>query len=603
MRILKVAALLWLCVSCAMVTMAQERPRLRPARGGLPADLEAPAVTPAFISENWRTFTIRVVTVGELDREVKAAINNKNNFSFYEVALKLDSCLISNEADTGKCFKSLPGCFEHQTLKDTGELQLTLASAPNLATKALMVVIKDVPHLVNNERKLLPLIIRFDVAPASVLLISASNPDNQRREVLVTTNRPIKAAEEITIYRQRIKLDKEFKFVQEEEPYSAKLIPNRPPPFHAFRLARKLTAGKEHDLKLDAKEGGLKDAHSGVPVEVASTISLSGGVPSNAPSPRISIALASVAGVHQKPIFEFSGKATLLKQPAWQEFEFRPTISFDIGFNSTRASNSILTDTLFAREFEPSQVMKQLEPDDNCKVAFRCANSYRNFKATPWHWLNKLELAFGPRTETDRNFTRHNVLGKVSLAFNFQRWDQSITRKQELTFAELQSDDLSKKIRRQFVGFTHGYRITPYIESHSGAHVNNEELSTVLQERQAGEIVRRTVTRTVPRHAIFRTYLGLRAQFEWPTFSIPTTLKLEEAALHLAVPEQVGFIVPNVGVFMRELKGFHHRGTAELQFALDPARHYSLTVGFENGRLAPNFIYLNRFTSGIKISY
>lgn len=106
----------------------------------------------------------------------------------------------------------------------------------------------------------------------------------------------------------------------------------------------------------------------------------------------------------------------------------------------------------------------------------------------------------------------------------------------------------------------------------------------------------------VPRHKIFRSYLGVAATFEINRLPTPITITVEEWLVHLGARELIGFTTDE-GPFLRTLQGFHHRGKATFAFALDPSKHYNLTLTYENGRQAPNFEYLNKLTTGVKVIY
>ena len=47
------------------------------------------------------------------------------------------------------------------------------------------------------------------------------------------------------------------------------------------------------------------------------------------------------------------------------------------------------------------------------------------------------------------------------------------------------------------------------------------------------------------------------------------------------------------GVGLQRLTGVHPHNKPDLSFFIDAAHHYSLDIAYENGRLAPNFEYLN----------
>jgi hypothetical protein len=72
--------------------------------------------------------------------------------------------------------------------------------------------------------------------------------------------------------------------------------------------------------------------------------------------------------------------------------------------------------------------------------------------------------------------------------------------------------------------------------------------------------------------------------------------------IELALPEMIGFTTSS-GVAFRRLSGIQPHTKASIDFSFDPAKHYSWNVTYENGRAAPNFEYLNKVSSGIKVIY
>jgi hypothetical protein len=137
-----------------------------------------------------------------------------------------------------------------------------------------------------------------------------------------------------------------------------------------------------------------------------------------------------------------------------------------------------------------------------------------------------------------------------------------------------------------------GLKLIPSLSFDFGGHVNNE---TVTNAKKKASVL-------IPRHGIFRITPGFTGVFEWRTFMIPTTLTLDESVIYMAKPEQIGFTTDS-GVGLRSIRGWQPHFSTSFDFALDPGRHYSFNITYENGRSAPNFEYLNKLTAGIKVKF
>jgi hypothetical protein len=228
---------------------------------------------------------------------------------------------------------------------------------------------------------------------------------------------------------------------------------------------------------------------------------------------------------------------------------------------------------------QPQLATKQV----NDKAGHRITG-WDTWRATPWYKPSDVEFTVGPKAEFDRNFKRKNVLGSLRFDLNFHRWLGTIAKKRQIL-----EDSYGKATSSQIV-LNSGWKLVPFLAFDFGGHVNNETVS------KKGKSV------FVPRHKIFRTYLGFVSTIEWNTFGLPTSLNLDESWVYLAASEMVGFTT-DAGVGFRRLHGFHPRSKVTLDFAFDPSKHYTFNVGYENGRLAPNFEYLNKMTAGIRVAY
>jgi hypothetical protein len=189
------------------------------------------------------------------------------------------------------------------------------------------------------------------------------------------------------------------------------------------------------------------------------------------------------------------------------------------------------------------------------------------------------------KLETDRKFQRINTLGNARFEFNFYKWLQTIKDKRTRLEADLQD-------KAGLVELTSGFKVVPYLSFDFGGHVKNE---TVKNTKKSKSLV-------VPKHDIFRSYVGVQTLFQWKMFSFPMTLTIDEYLLYLAARETIGYVTDE-GVALRTIRGFHHRGQASWDTYLDPGKHYSFNVTYENGRLAPNFEYLNKLSVGFRVLY
>jgi hypothetical protein len=78
------------------------------------------------------------------------------------------------------------------------------------------------------------------------------------------------------------------------------------------------------------------------------------------------------------------------QQPQVRSVRFNPSVNFDIGFNTTKAANSVIV---------PAPLQK-----------------IKIFDSEPLGFSN-FNFSFGPRFETDRRFARYNTLGEFRIEF------------------------------------------------------------------------------------------------------------------------------------------------------------------------------------------
>jgi hypothetical protein len=422
----------------------------------------------------------------------------------------------------------------------------------------------------------------------------------KRSEFRVKSNVPVTPATTVTVNRTVNKLTPDsLNVVEAQEPLDATLVlpPNTaitPKFINSFRFKKKLAEGNEYDFVI---ANGLVDP-AGQNVVAKGKLKIPGAAA--APDdPRISVTLSSLSAAKQKSVLDFVlgykplrdvKVFTARKTP----FYFEPEISADLGLRSTKSNNSVTFYLPFTGKFdvdEPYSCKPDPKNPTQCQ-GFNNSNipQFATWSRTPWHRIGATKLYLGPKFEFDRTFQRRNVLGSARLDFMLYRWLGSVSYKRGLIV-----NDIGEEKAATLEGIDTGLKIIPYISFDFGGHANNE---TVEKELSAGQ----TVSLIVPRHKILRGYFGFTSTIEWRLGVLPMTLTLDESVVYLGSREIIGFTT-DTGVEKRELRGFHPHFKTQWDVAFDPAKHYSFTVTFENGRLAPNFEYLNKLGAGIKVQY
>jgi hypothetical protein len=419
--------------------------------------------------------------------------------------------------------------------------------------------------------------IIFELPPnPSADILPSLNAFN-RQEIRVESKTPLKLETDVKIIRRTYNISKDLKNIEENlheiadsEIADAK-DKDKVSNLVTFRLGSKLSAGQSYDLLI---EEGLSDGLN--QVHAKGVISFP-GLPTQSQSPKIDLAFSSFAAVDQKPTFNLSGRLVPVRPQSFGTWFWEPSLALDIGFGTTRSSNSITINSPFTKTFLISRAAR---PPAGSKIPI-----YAAWANTPWHRLSNIKFYIGPKLEADRKFDRINLVGTTRLDFNFHKFIGLIKKKRDLLERNLAS-------KASFVEIDSGLNIIPYVAFDFGRHTTNEIIRN--DKRKASVLI--------PSHPIFRTYVGLNTVIERKLFSQPFTLCFDGYLLHLGQKETIGFVVDS-GVALRRLEGFHPYGKASLNIPLDPTKHYNLVFTFENGRSSPNFEYLNKTSAGIKVIY
>ena len=296
--------------------------------------------------------------------------------------------------------------------------------------------------------------------------------------------------------------------------------------------------------------------------------------------------------MHQKPVFTLSGAVAPLHPSgnavycaAWifncgfftrgvsaqRPLRFDPTITYDVGFNSTQSANSIIVPSMFS-------VPVYLGAG---KTDFKAAGP-AEFVAVPVSGLSVVNLSFGPRAEFDRTWQRVNILGEVRAEFYFLRF----TETQDVKKATVAQGNPAMRDLLQLPN--RGFSLAPYVQWDGGGHVTNEQ---VTNNKTKASVI-------VPTHTIDRLYAGIYGNAQLGVFSFI----LDSSFVNLFSHEIIGYTT-TTDALLRRLHGLHPHTKFTTLVSFDRAKHYSLTLIYENGRSAPNFAYLDKFDAGVQIVY
>ncbi len=418
--------------------------------------------------------------------------------------------------------------------------------------------------------------ILFELAAEPQAQILPSLDAFNRKEIRVESKTPVKVDGEVKISQRTYRVAKDLKDLEEklkEIPSIEEPEKSYPPNEITFELGKKLSAGQSYDLVI---EEGLSDGTK--PVTAKGVITFP-GLPSSAQAPKIDLAFSSFASVKQKPTFNLSGiltpvRPTALGHTTWF---YEPLLALDIGFGTTKSSNSVIFNSPFTHTWLISRASR---PPAGSKIPV-----YAGWARTPWYRLSNLKFYIGPKLEADRKFGRVNLVGNARLDFNFHKFVGLIKNKRTLLERNLAD-------KASFVEINNGLNIVPYVAFDFGRHLTDE---TIRNDRKKLKTV-------IPSYPIFRTYLGVNAILERKLFFQPFTIVVNGYVVHIAERETIGFSTFD-GILLRRLKGFQPFVKASLSIPLDPTKHYNLVFNYENGRSSPNFEYLNKTSAGIKVVY
>jgi hypothetical protein len=511
-------------------------------------------------------------------------VGNLANYKLVELEPVDDAGAISKDRTAWIAAAPPPECagFNCERIK----LRLT---RPLDAGQSFILAISDF----TNDAK--PVTVRFAVAPPSPAPEKAEisiGPDvyNQRSQLMLTSKTPIAVTPQVNVQRIFFTFNKDGTDVVQNTEVIVADVSKLTDARFILNLNGKLIEGQEHSFFIAQ---GIQDA-LGHPVRAEGKVKLA-GIPAKPEEMMIDLNLAAVSAVKQKAVFDLTAKYNPLRieDVFGTEWLWEPTVNIDVGLRSTKSNNSVIlaplnfSNVFLENAFPPGGRKKPpVLGQAGQQAAASSIPIYSNWASTPWYRLSDIKFTVGPKAEFDRQFRRKNILGSVRFDFNFHRWKASRAARQNMIKFD-KGPDIATALRLNY-----GWEIVPYAVLDFGGRVNDE---TVTNKGKNANL-------RVPKFKILRSYFGVVMTYEINRFSIPIKITVDESLVYLASRETIG-LVTDTGVGLRVLRGFHHRGKASVNFAFDPAGHYSFNVTYENGRLAPNFEYLNKLTGGIRIVY
>lgn len=373
---------------------------------------------------------------------------------------------------------------------------------------------------------------------------------------------------------------------------------------------KSLSEATNHYLTAEVK------TESGKSISAKKTVKII-GIPASNPEPNFSIDLSSNFGAGIAPQLNLAASATkLFTNPERKYFIFKPKLSLDLGWGETSSKNAItLESPLFKHNLividpikscrpkvaptikEGSEIIELTGNDKligkNTSIPLNCYSEWRNRNLLG---LYSIGVNIGPKFEMDRKFGRINALGTVRFDFNFDRWQHSIDLQRSFLKRDIgkineykdNAEEISKDVQIKY-----GFSITPRIGFEFGRKMTGEVLENDSKSFRFN----------INPYPIFRSYAGITGVFELNYLNyFPITLTLSEDYYYLGKMETIGEVKDNL-LNLRRLKGFHPLGKAVLEIGIGPAKRYSFTTTYENGRAAPSFEYLNIVKTGFKIIY
>ncbi len=337
------------------------------------------------------------------------------------------------------------------------------------------------------------------------------------------------------------------------------------------KLDKDLPSGKTSQITVK----GLTDYY-GTAVEPKGKIAIQ-GAPANATDAFITTSFSVNAGVHSTPAFSATG-AVAPWHPAVRALfvpgsaiQFDPSVNFDVGSASAQTKNSIILPSPLSLPLYFG--LPSLKPPRNADTAQELIPVEGKHPVV-------LNLSFGPRLEVDTKYGGLNALGSIRGELYLYQFSQTSKVKQ----AALASGNPAMRDLLELP--SNGFSLAPYVEGDGGGHVTS---NTVTVGKSSAD---------VPAYDIGRVYVGVHGIIQAGIFSF----NLDSSWVDLLSTETIAYTA-NSKVLLRRVSGWQPNSTVGGTVSFDQAKHYGLTLSYQDGRCAPNWQYLNKVTAGLKVTY
>lgn len=357
----------------------------------------------------------------------------------------------------------------------------------------------------------------------------------------------------------------------------------------------KFQAGRTGALQLTSQglvDGYGTDIHAAGKVTPATenTSSGSGGGLPSINSAMLTTQLSATAAVHSNPAFSANGALAPWNQAIHmidisrgKAVYFDPVVNFDVGTTNSKSNNSVILPSPISHAFTlTGNQQAVLDERNDCLTSSSkdCNDSQAAMNKSARY--SSLNTSFGPREEFDTLYGGTNLIGEVRFDLYPSFWYHTpASKKAQLAAGNPAIRDLLQMPEG-------GWSIAPYLQYDGGGHVTAQ---TIINSGKNPAAI-------IPTYGISRLYLGMVFAGTYKTSSV----NFDGAWFDLFAQETVPTIVSKV-TYAKNYSSWqpHFKGTYSL--SLDPARHFLLSVSWENGRSAPSFGYLNKATAGLQVVY
>jgi hypothetical protein len=102
----------------------------------------------------------------------------------------------------------------------------------------------------------------------------------------------------------------------------------------------------------------------------------------------------------------------------------------------------------------------------------------------------------------------------------------------------------------------------------------------------------------VPTYDIGRVYLGCYGTLQRGIVSF----HIDSSYVYVISKETIAYTTKTMAL-LKQVSGWQPNTTLGVTVNFDQAKHYGLSVSYQDGRSAPNWQYLNKVTAGLKVTY